>query len=113
MSNWFLPLATTAPTFVAEPVTTGTMFRLETSSTTARLWGSPTNRFIRVTSFSANDVFIQFGSTAAVDVASTTWSMLLLMPGDYIFPVRASQPGISLKPVTAGSTYYVTVGVGV
>lgn len=106
----FLPLPTTAPAFLANASSTGSVYRLETSSTTARLWGSPTNRYIRVSSKSIDDVWISFGTTAATDLPVAGSHMLLQMPGDHVIPVRAKFPGVSLLGSTGSTDLSICLG---
>ncbi len=105
----FLPLPTTAPGFLTIASSTGSVYRLE-SSATNRLWGSPTNRWIRITGLST-DVWVSFGTTAATDLAVQGSHMLLQMPGDHVLPILASKPGISLivDGAGVGSTQVFTV----
>ncbi len=106
----FIPLPTSAPAFFANAATTGSVFRLETSSTTARLWSSPTNRYIRVSSSSVSDVWISFGTTEATDLPVAGSHMFLQMPGDHVIPVRASKPGVSLLGSTGSTDISICLG---
>ena len=107
-SHKFMPINSSLPGFSAAVTATGTCFKLESSD---RKWGSPTNRYVRITAFSANDIFVSFGTTIDTDVPSTLASMLLLMPDTYVIPVRPSTPGMGLKTFGASSTYYVVLGM--
>jgi len=97
----FLPLSTTAPAFLATASSTGSVFRLETSSTTARVWGSPTNRWIRISSTALTDLWVSFGTTDATSLPVVGSHMFLQFPGDHVVPVLAKNPGISLLPAAA------------
>ncbi len=109
MSHNFLPLPTTAPSFNASVTATGDVFRIETSSTTARQWGSPTNRYIRVTGAGGDDITMSFGTTAATDLPVIGSNMLLLMPETYFFPATPKFAGVSFIS-TAAATVNVTLG---
>lgn len=106
----FMPLPTTAPSFSATVTATGDVFRLETSSTVARVWGSPTNRYVRFASTTAVPMYFKFGTTAATDLATVGTTPLLVFPGEYIFPVLGSQPGMSAILSSTSAALNVTLG---
>ena len=104
----FLPLNTSAPAFSSIVSTTGSVFRLETSSTTSRVWSGPKNRYIRVTC-ATEDMWMCFGSTTQVAVAQT--DMWVVFPDSHVFPVRPGSPGISfLCPSSSASSVNVCLG---
>ena len=105
----FQPIDSTAPSFEVS-LTLGNSTANAMESTSAREWIGPTSRAIRVSSKTADDYYLQFGSTLAV--ASTSVSMLVLGSKVEIFnPIRPGLTNIALQSST-DVTINVTLGYG-
>jgi hypothetical protein len=102
--SFFAQIPSTVPSFTINSTATNAAYSLES---TLRYWAGPLNRAVRISCNSADDFYVQFGSSLSVAVVGTS----ILVPGGLIVDsaLDASQDYIATAATTSVA-FNVTLG---